>query len=353
MKRILAVIVALVTCVALAGCGGEAGDKVFILTYNNADPNMSSLWNPGFVDAAKDLGLEFDWVDGQNDDQKALEALEAAVASNEYSAYLINMVDQTNAQTYLNKVKPTGKPCIFWNREASTTVMNSYEDAYYVGIRSAEGGEMQGEMAAEYIKAQLDAGNIVDRNNDGVIGCVVARGEKGHADAEARTTEAPKFLQSTLTELGVDLTVEVIEIVDGTDLSGASWDPVTATAEVERVLAGSRAQEVDVVLSNNDGMALGIVKGNLFASAGIPIFGVDALTDALTAVKNDVMQGTIKNDGKTQARVALQLVKNLNEGVDISTGMDAIDGVLPYETAAKAFRVNHLIITKSNVEEHM
>ncbi len=353
MKKILALVVFVATCFVLTGCiSGESGNKVFILTYNNADPNMSSLWKPGFEAAAKDLELEFDWVDGQNDDQKALEALDAAIAKNEYSAYLINMVDQTNAQTYLNKVKVTGKPCIFWNREASQTVVNSYDDAYYVGIRSAEGGEMQGEMAAQYIKEQLDAGKIVDRNGDGKIGYIVVRGERGHADAEARTTESPKFLKSKLTALGTNLDVEQVALVDGTDTSGASWDPVTATAEVERVLT-SYNDKVDIVLSNNDGMALGIVKGAQFKAAGIPIFGVDALSDALTAIKNDVMQGTIKNDGKTQARVCLQLVKNLNEGKDISTGMDTITGVLPYETTLKAFRVNHLIVTKSNVADHI
>ncbi len=353
MKKLVLFLVAIATCITLVGCTSNDGDKVFILTYNNADPNMSSLWKPGFETAAKDLDLKIDWVDGQNDDQKALEALDAAVASNDYVAYLINMVDQSNAQTYLNKVKTTGKPCIFWNREASETVMNSYDDAYYVGIRSAEGGEMQGQMAAEYIKAQLDAGNIVDRNGDGKIGYIVVRGERGHADAEARTTESPKFLASTLTSLGTNLGVEEVALVDGTDTSGASWDPVTATNEVERVLTSDTNNEVDIVLSNNDGMALGIVKGTQFKAAGIPIFGVDALSDALTAVNNGEMQGTIKNDGKTQALVCLQLVKNLMAEENISTGMSDIDGVLPYETQGKAFRVNHLIITKSNVADHI
>ena len=181
----------------------KATKKLFALTYNNADPNMSGLWKPGFNDFGNELGYAIDWVDGQNDDQKAQEALSAAVKKG-YDGYLINVVDQTNGRGYLDKI-PTDKPCIFWNRELTKggnidkELMASRNNVFYVGIESAEGGRLQGQMAAEWFNKNYATNAKIDRNGDGKIGYIVVRGEKGHADAEARTVASPEQLDANLT----------------------------------------------------------------------------------------------------------------------------------------------------------
>ena len=180
--------------------------KLFALTYNNADPNMSGLWKPGFNDFGKEYGYQIEWVDGQNDNQKQLEALDAAL-DKDYDGYLINLVDQTNGQAFINKInkKNSDKPIIFWNRELAkgdgsidTDLMKATANAYYVGIESAEGGRLQGEMAAEWFNSRYAGNNKIDRNGDKKIGYIVVRGEKGHADAEARTVASPKLLDEKL-----------------------------------------------------------------------------------------------------------------------------------------------------------
>lgn len=172
-------------------------NKFFALTYNNSDPNMSGLWKPGFNDFGKKLGAHVKWTDGAGDDAKALEAVRQAASDSSYDAFLINPVDNTNVKAYIDAVKSTGKPVIIWNREGSTAHMASYDKAYYVGIESAEGGRLQGTMAGEFVLAN---GGIekFDRNKDGVLGVIVVRGEKGHPDAEARTENAPKYLEKAL-----------------------------------------------------------------------------------------------------------------------------------------------------------
>lgn len=178
--------------------------KLLALTYNNADPNMSGLWKPGFNDFGKEYGYQVEWVDGQNDNQKQLEALQAAVKTGGYDGYLINLVDQTNGKTFIDAI-PSDKPIIFWNRELAngsgdvdTELMASRDNIYYVGIESAEGGRLQGEMAAEWFNSRYASNNSIDRNGDKKIGYIVVRGEKGHADAEARTVASPKLLDEKL-----------------------------------------------------------------------------------------------------------------------------------------------------------
>ncbi len=377
MKKLIALLLAGAACTfafTAAGCSAPKTDKdIFAISYNLSDPNMSGLWKPGLEKASVDLGFnKIALQDAKNDDAEAVKMVEAA-ATEGYGGYLINVVDQTNGTSYLNKVKGTNKPVVFWNREVEVDVLKSYDKAYYVGIESAEGGRYQGQMAAEYVNEK--GFEQLDRNKDGKLGVIVVRGEKGHLDAEARTLYAPMYLERFLeggnkeanatvsgTEYKYSNTwnkVVVEAIVDGTDTAGSTWEPVTAASEVGRVLAADKDNKIDLVLSNNDGMALGILTNSEFKKAGIPIWGVDALSDALTEIKKENTQfmGTVRNDGVSQAKVCVQVVKNILEGKDYAAGMEVVDTKEAWEangnaiwkdTANKALRVHHTKITKAN-----
>ncbi len=376
MKKLIALLLAGAACTlafTAAGCSKPKTDKdIYAISYNLSDPNMSGLWKPGLEKASVDLGFnKISLEDAKSDDGEAIKMVESA-ATEAYGGYLINVVDQTNGTSYLNKVKGTGKPVVFWNREVGVDVLNSYENAYYVGIESAEGGRYQGQMAAEYVNTT--GFEKLDRNGDGKLGVIVVRGEKGHLDAEARTLYAPMYLERFLTggntqaDAEVSGTtynykntwnkVEVKAIVDGTDTAGTTWEPVTAANEVSRVLT-EMGNQIDLVLSNNDGMANGIITNSVFKNSGIPIWGVDALNDALTEIKKEGTQfmGTVRNDGVSQAKVCVQVIKNILEGKDYAAGMEVVDTKEAWEangnaiwkdTANKALRVHHTMITKAN-----
>lgn len=375
MKKIITIIIAVVACLTLfVACnfGGGSSNQIYAISYNLSDPNMSGLWKPGLETASTTYGFnKISLEDAKNDDAEALKMVETAATKN-YAAYLINVVDQTNGTSYLNKLSSTGKPVIFWNREVGTDVLNKYDKAYYVGIEAAEGGRYQGQMAAEYVNS-VGFENL-DRNGDGKLGVIVVRGEKGHADAEARTLYAPMYLERFLTGGNAEANgsvnnttynysntwnkVEVKAIVDGTDTAGTTWEPQTASSEVERVL-NEQGDAIDLVLSNNDGMALTIITGKNFKAAGIPIWGVDALDDALTEIKKEGTQfmGTVQNDGKAQADVCVRVAKNLIEGKALTEGLTVVETkeaweknptAIWYDSANKSLRVHHAKITKAN-----
>lgn len=79
--------------------------------------------------------------------------------------------------------------------------------------------------------------------------------------------------------------------------------------------------EIELILSNNDEMALGAVeayKNAGYRQAERPIiFGIDGLTDALEAVEHGTMQGTVYNDKEDQARMIALLTVALFRGSDI------------------------------------
>ena len=106
-------------------------------------------------------------------------------------------------------------------------------------------------------------------------------------------------------------------------------------------------------------MALGIITNETFKNSGVPIWGVDALSDALTEIKKEGTQfmGTVQNDGRTQAKVCVKAVKNLSEDKAITDGMNVVDTKEAwekdptsywYDKEYKAIRVHHAKITAEN-----
>lgn len=109
----------------------------------------------------------------------------------------VNLVDRTDPSEIIDLAREKQVPIIFFNREPVAEDMAQWEQLYYVGAKAEESGTMQGEMAAEAIKANPQ----VDRNKDGKIQYVVLEGEPGHQDTIIRTENAVESLKAEGIEL--------------------------------------------------------------------------------------------------------------------------------------------------------
>ena len=76
--------------------------------------------------------------------------------------------------------------------------------------------------------------------------------------------------------------------------------------------------QIDMVVSNNDGMAMGCLQASNFP-AGVPIFGYDANADAIEAIGAGKLTGTVSQNVDAQAAGTLQVLRNLLDGL---TGAD-------------------------------
>ena len=77
-----------------------------------------------------------------------------------------------------------------------------------------------------------------------------------------------------------------------------------------RPLSGPNANKIEVVIANNDAMAMGAVEAlKAHNKASIPVFGVDALPEALALVKSGAMAGTVLNDADNRAKATFELAK--------------------------------------------
>ena len=294
--------------------------------------------------------------------------------------------DDTTAEagTVANK----DKPLIWFNRQPSNSTTGELDQAalsfndntYYVGFDANQGAELQGQMVADYIAAHADD---IDRNGDGVIGYVLAIGDIGHNDSIARTRGVRSALgtgvdvdgaidsnpvgtntdgSSTIVKDGsIDVggttyTVRELASQEMKNSAGATWDAATAGNAIN-TWAASFGDEIDIVVSNNDGMGMSMFNGWSQAN-GVPTFGYDANADAVAAIANGY-GGTISQHADVQAYLTLRLIRNALDGVDINTGISTPDDagnvlsedVYYYDEEARSYYALNVAVTADNYTE--
>ena len=296
--------------------------------------------------------------------------------------------DDTTAEagTVANK----DKPLIWFNRQPSNSTTGELDQAalsfndntYYVGFDANQGAELQGQMVADYIAAHADA---IDRNGDGVIGYVLAIGDIGHNDSIARTRGVRSALGTAVevdgnvdsTPVGTNLDGTSTYVKDGSieingttytvrelasqemkNSAGATWDAATAGNAIN-TWSASFGDQIDVVVSNNDGM--GMAMFNAWSQANnVPTFGYDANADAVAAIANGY-GGTISQHADVQAYLTLRVLRNALDGVDVDTGIgtedDAgnvlSDDVYYYDEASRSYYALNVAVTADNYQDFL
>lgn len=247
----------------------------------------------------------------------------------DYDILCINLVDRTDASIAIDMAMNADIPIIFFNRELVEKDLQRWDKLFYVGAVALESGIMQGEIVVDACKKDFDK---IDKNKDGILQYVLLEGEPGHQDSLIRT----EYVIKTITE--ADINVEKL----GDEI--ANWNRAQGETRMSQWLK-SYDNEIEMVISNNDDMALGAIdamkKENI---KDLPaVVGIDGTKVGLEAVKNGDMIGTVLNDGKGQANGIIELAYSLAFGTNLPEEINLIDG--------KYIRKPHIIVTAENIDE--
>lgn len=213
----------------------------------------------------------------------------------------INLVERTDPSEIIDSAKEKNIPIIFFNREPVAEDMMQWDKLYYVGAKARQSGQMQGEIAANLILKDKS----IDKNHDGKIQYVVLEGEMGHQDAIVRTDSSVE----TILAKGIKMEKLSYEI--------ANW--------------------IELVLSNNDDMALGALDSYRimgYTKDNMPMMlGVDGMQEALEAVKDGRLTGTVYNDKEGQAKMmaAIVFASVSGKGLDGIHFENLTEVYLPYQ----------------------
>lgn len=292
-------------------------------------------------------------------------------------------------------------PVIFWNRQPTDaanivdrSVMTDvgFRHIYYVGFDAVQGGQLQGRMIVDYVRDQFArntawaqrieaAGELkyglligqIDHNDSAARtgGIRAALGTRPEATSNANTETAKEGSIDVTKSDGSTLNLRVREVAsqEAKNTSGATWDATTAASIVQTWWNGQNRP--DMIVSNNDGMAMAAV--TQLPQTGdtlIPVFGYDSNADALERIRDDankttgaVLAGTINQNAPAQAAAILMVARNVLQGQTDpitsivnkeDTGFGTIEpATFHYNAEDRALLVDNFQITAANVADYV
>ncbi len=341
MKKLLSILLVAAMALGLVNLAVAEGPiQVDVFFYEYSDTYIGSVRDAmqTALDAASDK-FTYNFYDCASDQGKQNNFIESALTKGT-DLLVVNIVttgSEEAAQNIVDMAKDKDVPVVFFNREVSDAVVGSYEKCAFVGTDPDEAGYMQGEMIANFLKAD---GNMdkYDLNKDGKINYVMFRGELGNAEAYGRT----KYSVTKAKELGVDLIPSPANAKDDTQEDDGispfflygNWSAANAKNLMDTALTtfALDSGDIEIVIANNDDQALGAIESmnekgynTGDASKYIPTFGVDATAVAVDAIKGAKMTGTVKQDAVGMANTVLALAANIAGGAELMASTDSFN----------------------------
>jgi methyl-galactoside transport system substrate-binding protein len=300
VKKLFLVLAVLAAATAVSAQTAKLG----VCIYKFDDTFMSYVRNQ--IETAAKGKIDLSVQDSQYDQPRQNDQVDQFITLG-VSGLAINLVDPSAVSVIIGKAQKKNLPLVLFNREPAAADMAKYPNAYYVGAKAQESGTMEGEIIAEYWKKNPQA----DLNKDGKLQYVMLIGDPSNTDAKFRTEYSIK----AITAAGI----KVVKIAEDT----AMWDRPKAQEKMAAWLTAYRGK-IEVVIANNDDMALGAIEalkaaGYFRGGKYMPVVGVDATPPALDALDKGLLLGTVLNDAKNQGQATFDLAYCLATGKPIAT----------------------------------
>ena len=379
MKKLIALLLALVMVLALVACGAKteepaaeepaaeepaaeepaaeepaaetpaeepaaaesAGDvselNVGVFYYSFADTYISSVRTA--LDAQWDtLGIAYQDYDGNGNQTTQNEQIQTALTTG-CNLLVVNLVTSGSSDAAKTIIEMAGEtPVVFFNRAVEEdgsegSVLNAYENISFVGTDAPEAGHLQGKMIGEYVLENYDA---IDLNGDGVISYAMFKGDEANVEAIYRTQYGVEDANAILTEAGKP----ELAYFDAANTQGyqvdqnGQWSAQAALDYMNTNLSQyneANGNMIELIICNNDNMAEGCISA--LEAAGyntgaegvttIPVFGVDATDSAKQLIAAGKMTGTVKQDAEGMAAAIASVASSVGTGSSMADAVAA------------------------------
>lgn len=248
-----------------------------------------------------------------------------------YDVICINPVDRADASVIIDKALAADIPVVFFNREPVEDDMKRSDKFCYVGADAKESAVLEGQILVDAYKEDKSS---LDLNGDGEVSYILLEGEASHQDSIVRTEWSVKTLKNG----GVPIKKLTGDI--------ANWDRNQAAALMEGWVK-EYGNEIELVLSNNDDMALGaidIIK-NEKGLRNVKVVGVDATAPALEAIKKGELFGSVSSDKPEYARAIIEFA------IAKATGMELPEDMKEKALNGKYYDVSQYIVTVESLSK--
>ena len=235
---------------------------------------------------ADELGVKLTVYDGGKDPAKQINQMETALSQG-ISAIIIEPASVDGIKPAVEAARKAGVPVIILNQKITDQELANC----FVGVSNVDGGKM--EMSAA----------VADMGGEGKVALLL--GPMG-SDAQIGRSEG---YQAVIDESGGKVEV-VYELT-------ANWVTDEALSIVETWL--SSGKEINAIVAQNDGMALGALKAVEDAKLQdkILVYGLDATDEALAAVKEGRLKATVSQSTTLQGQKAMEAAFDIVNGKEV------------------------------------
>jgi len=307
-----------VAIVAMLSGVAVAKDKSIGVSWSNFQEERWKTDEAAMKAAIEANGDKYLSADAQASAAKQLTDVESLIAQG-VDALIILSVDSGAVGAAVDKAAAEGIPVLGYDR------LIEDKRAFYLTFDN----KGVGRIIAETVKAAQPMGNYA-----------IIKGDKGDPNAMF-------LLEGMMEVIGEDVKSGKIKIVGEAFSDG--WKPDNAQKNMEQILTANN-NNIDAVLSENDGMAGGVIAALSAQGLAIPVGGQDGDHAALNRVARGTQTVSVWKDSRQLGKAAGNIAAMLADGKSMSD----IPNAIKWSGGAKGVEMSAILlaptpITKDNI----
>jgi methyl-galactoside transport system substrate-binding protein len=315
MKRMSVLALALVVLAAgfLAGCQAKPSKPVIGALIRNLDEQFVADYAANLKVLAEKAGVELKLLDSRSDQATQLDQLNTLLSQG--VRYFVIVPNQTEATEQMaQKILAKKGGAAFSNIQPSVAALKVSKNFFLASSPESVAGQIQAQIIDDYFKKnpkKLAANNTIN--------ALMLLGQLGHPAQKYRTEAVLQGLKDK------GYTVNIVA------QDTANWKPDEAQQKMDAWIAAFKGK-FNIVITNNDGMALGAVESLLTAKyvddpkdptkdvdgdgtvLKVPVLGVDATQVALKSMAENKLFATVLQDSVGQSATAFELALAMAQG---------------------------------------
>jgi ABC-type sugar transport system substrate-binding protein len=303
MKKLLVLVLALAV---IAGMGFAQQKVVIGALIRNLDEQFVADYAANLKVLAAKAGVELKLLDSRSDQATQLDQLNTLLTQG--VKFFVIVPNQTEATEQMAKlIAAKGGGAAFSNIQPSVAALKVGKNFFLASSPESVAGAIQADIIDQYFKknpGKLGPGKAIN--------AIMLLGQLGHPAQKYRTDAVLAGLKAK------GYTVNIIA------QDTANWKPDEAQQKMDAWIA-AYGGKFNIVIANNDGMALGAVESLLTAKyvkadaadgtiLTVPVIGVDATQVALKSMAENKLYATVLQDSVGQSSTAFELALAMATG---------------------------------------
>ncbi len=254
---------------------------------------------------AKQRGYPIKIFDAEDSAKKQYEQFQDNISIGDLA--VIEAEDDRYLKQMISAAEDLDVRVVIFGDSPSYNLKSSYDKSWYVGFEMFDSARKQFNLIKKYLETHPD----YDKNKNGLLDVIFLQGKENNYPTHVRT----HFVLENFENISVK--------INPISYNFDNYSYAEGYEDVSKQIRDFGLDNIEMIISNNDAMALGALKAlnerkyNFPYSfqnghRHIPVFGIDGISEALKAVESGMLTGTVLADYSALSRVIMLIFENVN-----------------------------------------